>query len=347
MSCYNHMWLPMSYGDPDAEYRRLTEAVSMWDVCAQRHISVSGPDADDLVQYVTAVDTTTCAEASAVYAPMVDRDGVLINDPVLFHVGPGSWRFSAADADLGLWIKAVATTSRDDCVVTELDTATLAVQGPLADDVMESLDVDVEGMEDLTMRDAVVDGLSVVISRSGWSSQGGYEIFLDDQREADRLWARVEAAGAEFGIGPGAPNASERIENVLLSYGTDTGYDATPYELGLGDVIDVDGADFIGREALRTLLATGPDRQLVGVVIAGPRIDTLAHPVQMSSGADVLGDLRSAAWSPRFGGNLGLALVSSEVPPGARATASLPSGLRDVTTVGLPFDRTELRPLCG
>ena len=144
------------------------------------------------------------------------------------------------------------------------------------------------------------------------------------------------------GIGPGAPNPSERIENVLLSYGTDTGYDADPFELGLGDVIDLDGADFIGRRALRDVRDAGPERRLIGVVVVGERIDTLAHPVEMSAGPDVLGQLRAAAWSPKYGVNLGLALLRRDVDAGTRATVLLPSGLRDVSTVPLPFDEADV-----
>ncbi|MGB3733870.1 MAG: glycine cleavage T C-terminal barrel domain-containing protein [Ilumatobacter sp.] len=345
VSCYNHMWLPMSYGDPDAEYRRLTESVSMWDVAAQRHIAVRGPGADALVQYATAIDTTPVGVDEGAYAPMVDQYGILINDPVLLHLGPDDWRFSAADGDIGLWIKALAAERRADCLVTELDTATVAIQGPRADAVMRDLDVDVDGMESLSIRRSTIDGLAVMVGRSGWSSQGGFEIFLDDPRGAGRLWARIEEAGTHHGIGPGAPNPSERIENVLLSYGTDTGYDADPFELGLDGTIDLDGEDFIGRDALRTLRSNGAARRLTGVVVAGARMETLPHPVPMSAGAEVLGELRAAAWSPRFGANLGLALVGGGVDLGTRASALLPGGLRDLTTVSLPFDDADIRPL--
>ncbi len=346
VSCYNHMWIPMSYGDPDAEYRRLTDAVSMWDVAAQRHIQVSGPDADRIVQYVTAIDASGIGEGAAAYAPMVDHEGVLINDPVLLHFAEDEWRFSIADADIRLWIDAVSKERRADCAVRELDTATLAVQGPRAGAVMASLDVDVDDMDDFTFRPASIDGLAVTVSRSGWSGRGGYEIFLDDSRGAMRLWAVVESAGHEHGIGPGAPNPSERIENVLLSYGTDTGYDADPFELGLGDLIDLDqDEDFIGRDALRRMSDSGTRRRLLGAVVHGARLDTLAHPVQVSDGADVLGDLRAAAWSPRHGVNLGLALVSSDVEIGTRASAVLPTGIRDMTLVALPFDDGDLNQL--
>lgn len=344
VSCYNHMWIPMSYGDPEAEYRRLTEAVTMWDVAAQRHVRVQGPDADELVQHVTTVDVSEVEVGSGAYAPMVDHRGTLINDPVLLHMAPEEWRFSVADADLGLWLKAIAN-ERSRGEVVELDTATLAVQGPASAAVMESLDVDVDAMDDFELRSASIDGVSVTVSRSGWSNQGGYEIFLDDPRHAGRLWSNVASAGASHGIGPGAPNPSERIENVLLSYGTDTGYDADPFELGLDSVMDLDSVDFIGRDALRSIQSDGPDRRLRGVVIAGPRLDTLPHPTTVSNGGDVLGELRASAWSPRFSANLGLALLEADVEPGATATTTLPVGVRDLAVVILPFDEADVAPL--
>lgn len=342
VSCYNHTWIPMSYGDPDAEYRRLTETVAMWDVAAQRHLQVTGPDAGALVDYVTAVSTSTIVPATGAYAPMVDHDGTLINDPILLRFDDEEWRFSMADADIGLWVRAIGRERRSDCIVRELDTATLALQGPNAEAVMNELDVDVTDMDDLAMRTVSINGTRVTVSRSGWSSQDGYELFLDDPRDAARLWATVEAAGQSHGIGPGAPNPSERIENVLLSYGTDTGYDADPFELGLESVVDLDKQDYIGRNALLRIRDEGVARRLCGVVIEGSRIDTLAHPVAVSSGPDILGQLRSAAWSPQYRSNLGLALLAVDVEPGTRATAMLPVGLRTIRTVAVPFDRSEI-----
>jgi glycine cleavage system aminomethyltransferase T len=338
VSSYNHMWLPMSYGDADEEYRLLTEAVTIWDVAAQRHVAVRGPDADSIVQYVTAIDASKIDVGIAAYAPMVDHHGVLINDPILFHVDVDEWHFSIADADIRLWIDAIARERGADCSVTELDTVTLALQGPLAEAVMSDLGVDVDGMNDLEQRSATIDGLDVMVSRSGWSTQGGYEIFLDDPRHASRLWTAVASAGQAHGIGPAAPNPSERIENVLLSYGTDTGYHANPLELGLGDTIDLDHDDFVGRDALRRMRDAGPERRLLGVVIDGPRRDMLPHPVPISSGAATLGELRAAAWSPRFAVNLGLALVDRDVEPGSTGRAEPPSGACQLTFVELPFE---------
>lgn len=335
---YNHMWLPTSYGDADAEYRRLVEGVSMWDVSAQRHVQVAGDAADELVQLVTAIDVDRAEPGRGIYAPMVDAAGRLINDPILLRVDDGTWRFSIADADVRLWIAGVAAGRSMAATVTELDTATLAVQGPRAEAVMADLGLGwISDMEDLERRSAQIDGIEVLVSRSGWSKQGGVELFLDDVDHAEQLWRAVEAAGRPHGIGPGAPNQSERIENVLLSYGTDTGFDANPLELGLEDHLDLDGPDFIGRDALRRVRSDGPQRQLLGALVSGERINRFGHPTTVRIAGDDVGQLRAAAWSPKYSTNLGLALVAAEVAVGSSARTSTPDGERTLTLVELPF----------
>lgn len=338
VTSYNHMWMPSGYGDPEAEYRRLTEGVSMWDVAAQRQIEVSGPDADELVQLVTTVDTSQVEPGSGVYAPMVDFDGTLINDPVLLRFEDGTWRFSISDSDVRLWIDAIRGARSLDAGVRELATATTAIQGPQADDVLRELGCGwVEDLAYFERRSTVIGGATVVVSRSGWSRQGGYELFLDDPEPALALWSAVRYAGASSAIGPGCPNQPERIENVLLSYGTDTGFQANPLEVGLEDHLDLDGSHFIGQEALASVKERGPERHLLGVVATGDPIGDFGHPLAIDVGGQTVGELRAAAWSPRFSRNLGLALVDVSCEVGTEGTTRSPENPRSVSFVGLPF----------
>lgn len=337
VSCYNHMWLPMSYGDPDLEYRRLTQGVTIWDVAAQRHIEVRGADADAAVQAVTVVDTHRLPIGAGSYAPMVDHDGQLVNDPILLHTGDSAWRFSIADGDMRLWIDATARARGLDCTVRELDTATLAVQGPDADAVTTELGLGgTTELEPLHFVEARVGGVPVKVCNSGWSNQGGVEIFVDEPGRAGVVWDSVWDAGTELDIGPGAPNPSERIENVLLSYGTDTGYHADPFELGLGDLV-ADEVDFVGSDALRRLRADGPRRRLRGVRLDGERMETLARPHPATVDGRPVGDLRAAAWSPRFGQNIGLALLDASVEPGSTVGIRDHEKVHQGTVVALPF----------
>ncbi len=343
VSTYNHMWLPMSYGDPQREYERLTTGVSMWDVAAQRHTEVSGPDADAVVELVTAVDTSDTDRCRAIYAPMCDHEGRLINDPVLFHWHDGTWRFSISDSDVRLWLQAIIRAHEFRAEVAELDTATLAIQGPKAVDVIDALgfewfdELDQFEQRPTPMRLDDGPAVEVVVSKSGWSTQGGCEIFLDDATRAVDLWNTVAAAGEPFDIGPGAPNATERIENVLLSYGTDTGYDADPIELGLTDHLDLDRPDFIGQAALRRIRDDGPKRRLRGVVIDGDDIGVLQQPVPFTIGGDRVGLLRAATHSPRFESNIGLALLDASCTPGDVGSVELADGQRTARLVELPF----------
>ncbi|MDY7106187.1 MAG: glycine cleavage T C-terminal barrel domain-containing protein [Actinomycetota bacterium] len=339
VSTYNHMWLPMSYGDADAEYRRLTTGVSMWDVAAQRHVLVDGADAGELVQLLTAIDVSSLRPGRARYAPVVDHDGVLLNDPVLLRMPDGSWRFSIADADVRLWFAAIAHGVGLDASVTELDTATLAVQGPDAGAVAADLGIGwFDELDHFDLREATVASIPLVLSRSGWSTEGGFELFLDDPDRAEELWDAVAAAGESHGIGPGAPNAPERIENALLSYGTDSGYHADPIELGLESHLDLDGPPFIGQDALRRIRADGPRRRLRGVVIEGEGLGVLPHPVPFLADGEPVGELRAAASSPRFGRDLGLALVDAACEPGTVGTVALLDGNRKAELVTLPFE---------
>jgi aminomethyltransferase len=242
-----------------------------------------------------------------------------------------------------LWLTAVIRAHDFDAEVAELDTATLAIQGPRSTDVIDALGLDwfdeLDRFEQRPTTMRLDDGpaVEVVVSRSGWSTQGGCEIFLDDATRAVDLWNTVASAGEPFDIGPGAPNATERIENVLLSYGTDTGYDADPIELGLTDHLDLDRPDFIGQTALRLIRDQGPARRLRGVVIDGDEIDVLQQPVPFTIGGECVGRLRAATPSPRFGRNIGLALIDASCTPGDVGTVELADGERTAHLVDLPF----------
>ncbi|WP_420451821.1 glycine cleavage T C-terminal barrel domain-containing protein [Ilumatobacter sp.] len=336
---YNHMWLPQDYGDPSAEYERLTTAVAMWDVAAQRHIEVTGVGATGFVDAVVAIDATEVDPGTTTYAPMVDHDGRLINDPVLVRLPDGSWRLSIADGDIGLWLRAIAAERGLDVRVRELDTATLAVQGPSASAVASELRLDLDSLESRHVGGATIaDDIDVWLSVTGWSGQDGFELFLDDPRHAERLWDAVADAGADHGIGPGTPDPVERMEaGPLLSYGTDSGYDADPFELGLGDVVDLDSGPFIGRDALVRIRDAGARRRLTGCTIGGGPLDGLIRPVRLGARDDVVEQLRAAGRSPAFDRVIGLCLVAAERDAGERFDVDTPHGHREVELVDLPF----------
>ena len=329
VTVYNHMYMPGSFGDPDEEYRALVERVSLWDVAAERQVEVVGPDAFALCQYVSARDLRGMKTGRVRYAPMCDYDGILINDPMVLKLAEDRFWISIADSDLLLWCRAVANERDLDCRVFEPDVSPLGVQGPRADDTMADLlgecvrDVPFFGFVETSH-----DSIPFVLCRSGWSGQSGFELFLQDGSRGLDLWDAVWAAGEKYGIHPGAPTLNERIESDLFSYRADCGAGASPLEVGLNRYVSLDrDDDFIGKVALLAEQERGPARRLVKALLTGERFPATSESPWPAVGPDgtPCGEVRVAAWSPKYGSNLCLALVSAEVA-GGPFKATTPSG---------------------
>ncbi len=309
---YNQMYMPVSYGDPLGEYERVKTGVSMWDVAAERQVEIIGPDATVVAQLVSARRLTDLKVGRARYAPMCDYRGCLINDPIALRLAEDRWWLSIADSDMLHWVAGVAGTGGYDVDVFEPDVSPLAIQGPRADDVCRILFGDelVDSLGFFHHRAVELDGVPLVICRSGWSRQGGVELFLTDGSLGQALWDRVAEAGAPFGIAPGTPHQMERIENGLLSYGSDTDADTDPIEAGLGDFINLDGDfDFIGKQALIVRHADpATRRRLVNVTLDG-EMPAPQHPWEARIDGTSVGEVRTATYSPKLDRNVGLALV--------------------------------------
>ena len=308
---YNHMYMPVSYGDPEAEYRRLIQGVTMWDVAAERQVEITGPDAERLIRYLTPRDLKDLPIGKGYYVPLCDHQGNLINDPVLLRIEGQRFWLSIADTDVLLWVRGVAFEGGFDVTTYEPDVSPLAVQGPKARDVIISLFGEwITELENFWFRETELDGIPVVLQRSGWSKQGGYELYLCDSERGTDLWNKVKAAGQPFGIGPGAPNYIERLESSLLSIGADTLWDSDPFEAGLDKMLDLDrDDDFIGKAALRALAKSGSRRKLVAVVFDGDPVEPNEHPWPIIIDGNRVGSIRSAGYSPRRKSNIGFALV--------------------------------------
>lgn len=313
---YNKMLLPLSYGDLAAEYQRLTTGVALWDVAAERQVEVSGPDADELVQYLAARDLSDMKVGRGKYVAVCDHEGRLLNDPVLLRF-EDRWWFSLADSDLLLWVRAVAAERGFDVEVTEPDVSPLAVQGPRAVDVIEVLfGASIRSIPHFGFIETDIDGIPLVLSRSGWSKQGGFELFLRDGSRGVELWDRVTEAGAIHGIGPGAPNHVERVEGGLLSFGGDTTPGSNPFEAGMARYVDVDiTADYIGKKALTRIVAEGPARLLVGLLVDGGTEDAWPLPGRTPVLHDdqQVGTLSAIVRSPRLERTIGVAQIRREV----------------------------------
>ena len=337
------MYIPGHFGDPAAEYDRLINGVAMWDVAAQRQVEISGRDAPRLAQLLSTRDISAMRVGQGCYVAICDAQGFLINDPVLLKLDEERYWLSIADADIGLWAGAFALALGLDVEVVEPDAAPMAVQGPRAEAVVADLFGDwVRELRYFWFRETAVEGIPVIVARSGWSKQGGFELYLRDRTRGCDLWALVREAGQPHGIGPGAPNDVERIESGLISYGADARRQvcpANPFEMGLGKLVDLDRPiDFVGRAALERIKRDGPRRRRCGVVLEGPEIAPNQHPLPITRDGEAVGLLSEAVHSPRLRRNIGLALVSAEVP-GAASGLLVHHGdaAWPVTLTGLPF----------
>lgn len=309
---YNHMYMPTSYGDPAAEYHRLLHGVSMWDVAAERQVEIVGPDAEKLVRYLTPRNLGACEIGKGRYIPLCDHHGRLINDPVMLRLEDDLFWLSIADSDVILWVRAVAAERGYDCEVSEPDVSPLAIQGPKAEDVVADLLGEwVREIKYFGFQQTSLKHIPLVVARSGWSKQGGFELYLRDGDFGMELWDAVREAGSKYGIGPGTPNHVERIESGLLSYGADHDRDADPFELGLGKLVDLTRDDeFIGKEALKRRAEGGARRKLVGFAFDGEPFVANQHPLELEAedGAPA-GTLRAACFSVRRKENVGVAFV--------------------------------------
>ena len=338
---YNRMLLPISYGAPMTEYWRLIEGVSMWDVASQRQVEITGPDAHRLAQALVPRDLGRLPVGMGWYAPVCDHHGVLLNDPVLLKLADDRFWFSIADSDMLFWATAIAGERHFDVQIREPDVSPMAIQGPKAEDLVAALfDDSIRSLGYFRFREMELDGIPLVLARSGWSKQGGFELYLMDGGRGIELWNKVREAGAPFDIGPGAPNGMERVESALLSWGGDTDDQTNPFEVRMGKYVDLDCPDdVVGIKALRRITERGPRRHQIGIVLdmAG-EIEHLDGKPRVFKGASDTGMITTATWSPRLGCNIAMALVWTGVGPGDAVHVVFPDGREcagEATT--LPF----------
>jgi len=339
-SVYNHMFAPAHFGDAEGEYRALLEDVAMWDVACERQVELAGPGAEQLMRYLTPRDITGTAIGQGKYVPICDHDGNLINDPVLLKLSDDCFWLSIADSDILLWAGAIAAERGLDVRVTEPDASPLGVQGPRADDVVADLFGDwVRELKYFWFRETELDGIPILLARSGWSKQGGFELYLRDAQRGTELWNRVKEAGASYGIVAGAPSDVERVESGLLSYGSDARYGVNPFEAGLGAFVDLNrDDDFVGKAALQRKAEEGVRRRRVGFVIGSDRINGISEQHDVRLGQDVVGTVTEAVYSPRLDKNIAVGMLASEIADDEqRLITDFGDGRRSASVAPLPF----------
>jgi glycine cleavage system aminomethyltransferase T len=348
-SVYNHFYHPRHYGDPVEEYWHLVNGVTMWDVGVERQIEISGPDAFAFTNMLVPRDLNKCAVGQCKYVFVTAPDGGIINDPVLLRLDEDRFWLSLADSDVDLWAMGVAYHSGMDVTIREVDVAPVQIQGPRSKEVMTELfGQRVLEVPYYSFMEAKLDSMDVVVTRTGYSGEVGYEIFLHDAtRNGMRLWDTVLEAGRPHGLEVIGPCHIRRIEAGILAYGADMWLDTNPFEVDMGYswMVDLDQeADFVGKDALRRIKAEGARRKLVGVEIAGPSLGTYVDNEMVDFFPVLLGDrglvgqVTSACWSPRLEKNIGYAMLPVELAEfGAELEVETPRGRSAAVVVPKPF----------
>jgi len=313
-SLYNKMLLPLLFESQEADYEHLCEHVQLWDVACERQVEIVGPDALRLVELITPRDISRCEVGQCLYAPLCDENAGIINDPIVLRLAEDRFWLSIADSDVRLWVKGIAWGRGFDVSVFEPDVSPLGIQGPKADDLVA--DVVGEHVRDIRFFrfiDATVAGTEVKLARSGWSGQGGFEVYLQDSGKGLDLWDVFWDAGRKYQVRSGGPNLIDRLETGLKSYGSDMTIDSNPIEAGLEKFIDPDKpAEYMAREALARIIRKGADRRLVNLVTEGPAMDA-PRSIWNVIGEDgsIVGMVTSHAWSPKYRRNLSFAIVDA------------------------------------
>lgn len=340
-SVYNHMYIPRSFGDAQANFWNLVNNAILCDVAVERQVEITGPDAAQFVQLLTPRNLAKCKVGQCKYVFITSGEGGIINDPVLLRLGENHFWLSLADSDVLLWAKGVQIHSGLNVTIREPDVSPLQLQGPKSRDIMCAVFGDwVNDLRYYRFVEHELDGIPLVISRTGWSSELGYEIFLRDGAYGDVLWERLMEIGAPLGLHVGHTSTIRRIEGGMLSYITDMNIENNPFEMGWDRLVDLNmEADFIGKQALRQIHKDGVKQSFVGVEIAG---EPLPHPNgqhwPVTIGETSIGKITSAVYSPRLKKNIGLAMFQIDnTALGTKGVAQTPYGPLDITVVPKPF----------
>ena len=340
-SVYNHMYIPRDFGNPEENFWNLVTEAILCDVSVERQVEITGPDAEKFVQYLTPRDISKCAIGQCKYVLITNEAGGILNDPVLLRIGKNHFWLSLADSDILLWAKGVAVNCGMDVNICEPDVSPLQLQGPKSKEIVNALfGTKVSELKYYWFTKINYQGIPLVVSRTGWSSELGYEIFLCDGSQGKKLWDEIMRVGKPLGLRPGHTSTIRRIEGGMLSYHADLNSQNNPFELGLERLIDLGkSADFIGREALTVIKKNGVFKKQVGLIIKmkplkSPNKDF--WPVKIND--KIIGKITSAVYSPRLKENIALAIIDVNfVKLGTIVNVEVSGSVLKAEVVKVPF----------
>lgn len=340
---YNHTVLPSTFRGLEADYDHLCEHVQVWDVGCERQVQIQGPDAKRLVQWMTPRDLSLAKPDRCFYVPLCDENGFLINDPIALWVAPDTWWLSIADSDVFLWAKGLAYAGGLDVTLCDPDVWPIAVQGPKSYELLARIFGDaIRELPFFHFRFFPFQGHRFLVARSGWSKQGGFEIYIDDPQVGQALWDVLFEIGADLNVGHGCPNQIERIESGLLSFGNDMDYATSPLQCGLDKYCHLDrDLDSISLPALRRQREQGLSWRLMGLRSSQPtQLFGWDSPVYL--GDQVCGSLRSEVLHHRWNEWLGMASIDESA-----INAKQPLSIFGITVTlhELPFSRPPATPV--
>ena len=314
-SVYNHMYIPRDFGNPEQNFWNLIEKSILCDVAVERQVEITGPDAYKFIQLLTPRDLSNLSIGQCKYVLIVNDKGGIINDPVLLRLDENHFWLSLADSDVLLWAQGVALNSGLKVKISEPDVSPLQLQGPTSSEIMIKLfGKDIKNLKYYWFKEYELDGIPLVVSRTGWSSEFGYELFLREGSKGNQLYEKIMEAGKEYGLQPGHTSSIRRIEGGMLSYHADADINTNPFELGLDRLINLDSKiNFIGKEALKKIKKDGVKRKQVGLELnceplKGPNTNFWT----LSKNGKKIGKITSAVYSPRLKKNIALAMVEVE-----------------------------------
>ncbi len=340
-SVYNHMYIPRDFGSPEQNFWNLIEKSILCDVAVERQVEITGPDAFKFTQLLTPRDLSKLAVGQCKYVLITNNEGGILNDPVLLRLAENHFWLSLADSDILLWAQGVAVNSGLNVQIKEPDVSPLQLQGPTSGEIMIKLfGEDIKDLKYYWLREYNLDGIPLIVSRTGWSSELGYEIYLRDGTKGNELYEKIMEAGKEHGLQPGHTSSIRRIEGGMLSYHADADINTNPFELGFDRLVNLDSdINFIGKEALKKIKHNGITRKQVGIEIdckplSGPNTTFW----ELKKNNVNIGKVTSAVYSPRLKKNIALAMVSVEQSEiGNEFQVTTNEGLFNCNVVEKPF----------